>query len=148
MQKEKPKHNEFDNIWEIRESGYPTKEQIQEIINDTTYMGTDISAPEVKNIGKAVIYREVENFIKTVLRKRSIRLPVWKIVIPSLTTNSGAIYYIVTYDDGYNFVFRGTFGYWGTGPHESALIEAIFENYGLQFEVRDADYLLQFFEEV
>jgi hypothetical protein len=145
VQVEKPRHNQYDNIWEIRQSGYPTTEQIKELL-EKPYAGTDISGSEVQAIGKGLIYRHVEAFIRTVLLKRSIKLPIWKIVIPSLETKSGAIYYIVCCDDG-NFGFRGTFGYWGTGPHESALIETIFEQHKLYFEVRDGDYLLNFFEE-
>ena len=142
---EKPKHNCFDNIWEIRQTGYPTKEQIAEIF-EKAYVGIDISdSHNVTSIENGLIYHHVEDFIRTVLQKRSIKLPVWKIVIPSLEGKSGAIYYIVCCDD-YNFVFRGTFGYWGTGPHESALIETIFEQHDLFFEVRDGDYLLNFFE--
>ena len=143
---EKPKHNKFDNIWEIRQSGYPSKEQIADIF-EKPYAGIDISDPQnVTGIGKGLIYHRVEDFIRTVLQKRSIKLPIWKIVIPLLEGKSGAIYYIVCCSD-YTFCFRGTFGYWGTGPHESALIEAIFEQHGLTFEVRDGDYLLNFFEE-
>ena len=143
---EKPKHNCFDNSWEIRQTGYPTKEQIAEIF-EKPYVGIDISdSHNVTRIGKGLIYHHVKDFIKTVLLKKSIKLPIWKIVIPSLTVKSGAIYYIVCCND-YTFVFRGTFGYWGTGPHESALIEEIFEQHGLTFEVRDGDYLLNFFEE-
>jgi hypothetical protein len=146
-QKTKPKHNEYDNIWEIRQSGYPTDEQIKEIL-EKPYVGTDISGSEVQGIGKGLIYRNAESFIQTVIRKKSIHLPVWKILLPGLDDRKvGAVYYIVNCDD-YNFAFRGTYGYWGTGPHESALIEAIFESSKLFFEVRDGDFLLNFFEEV
>lgn len=144
MQVEKPKHNQYDNIWEIRQSGYPSETQIQEVL-EKPYFGTDISSSEVTKVGKGLVYRHIENFIRSVLCK-TIRLPIWKIVIPNINGSSGAIYYIAECNI-YNLIFRGTFGYWGTGPHESALIEAIFEKRGLFFEVRDGDYLLNFLRE-
>jgi len=41
-----------------------------------------------------------------------------------------------------------TYGYCGTGPQESALIEACFEKIGFSFDVRCGGYLLNFFLKV
>lgn len=139
---EKPKHNLHDNIWEIRQTGYPTKEQLLEAMKKVQVI--DISTDDVTQIGGAYVFRDVEKFIHSVLQKHGVLLPIWKIVIPRLDGATGAIYYIAEIKDGFNHVFRGTYGYGGTGPHESALIEACFECCGLYFEVRDGDYFLNF----
>jgi hypothetical protein len=137
---EKPDHNRYDNIWEIRQR-YPSAELLKEATSKVK--AAEISADDFLKIGRALIFHDVKKFIRGVLQKRMIRLPIWKIVVPRLNGKSGAIYYIACGED-YNRVFRGTFGYCGTGPHESALIEAAFEAYELYFEVRDGDYLLGF----
>lgn len=142
MEIHKPKHNIHDNIHEIRRTGYPNKELLSEVTKRV--QGIDVSTDDVKQIGKTLIFYDVKKFIHSVLQK-SIRLPIWKIVIPRLDGGSGAIYYVACGKD-HNSIFRGTFGYGGTGPHESALIEAAFESFNLNFEVRDGDYLLGFLE--
>jgi hypothetical protein len=139
-EKLKPEHNRYDNIWEIRRR-YPSAELLKEMISKVRV--AEISAEDFLQIGRALIFHDVKKFIRGVLQKRMIRLPIWKIVVPRLNGKTGAIYYIA-YGEDYNRIFRGTFGYCGTGPHESALIEAVFEAYELYFEVRDGDYLLGF----
>ena len=136
----KPEHNRYDNIWEIRQR-YPGQELLKEVTSKVQV--TEILSEDVLQIGKALVFHDVKKFIRGVLQKRMIRLPIWKIVVPRLSAKTGAIYYIACGED-YNRIFRGTFGYCGTGPHESALIEAAFEAYELCFEVRDGDYLLGF----
>jgi len=137
---EKPKHNRFDNIWEIRQTGYPSERQIEEVLKKKAWF------KRTYKIGKAKMFDSVHHFIYTVARKSKIHLPIWKIVIPRLgrgQSRVGAIYYIVRTEKE-ALIFRGTYGYFGTGPHESALIEAAFEKLGFPFEVRDGDYLLSF----
>ena len=141
MQVQKPKHNRYDNIYEIRQTGYPSEEQFLEATKRVQVI--DISTRDVTQIGRGLIFRDVRKFIHSVLQKGGIRLPIWKIVIPRLEGHTGAIYYVAEGKD-YNRIFRGTFGYGGTGPHESALIEACFEEHGLFFEIRGGDYLLNF----
>lgn len=135
---QKPEHNRYDNIWEIRQTGYPTKEQMADAFN-----GSTILTEQDTLIGRGLIFVRVENFISVISRKRDVRLPIWKIVIPDLDKSNGAIYYVAESPD-YTRIFRGTYGYCGTGPHESALIEACFEKLGLTFKVRDGDFLLCF----
>jgi len=138
---EKPKHNRFDNIWEIRQTGYPPEHEVDRIFK------TKPRFKRTARLGKARIFDDVHHFIRTVglylASGRRVHLPAWKIVVPRLEGATGAIYYIVNAEPR-NLVFRGTFGYYGTGPHESALVEACFERLGLFFEVRDGDYLLSF----
>jgi len=134
----KPRHNQHDNIWEIRQDDYPSMEQMQEAFNTLT------AFREQTKVGGAIIFHDVREFISAVT-KQSVRLPIWKIVIPRLEGHTGAIYYVAD-RKGANLIFRGTYGYYGTGPHESALIEACFESRGLYFEVRDGDDLLMFLE--
>jgi hypothetical protein len=90
--------------------------------------------------------------------RRAIKLPIWKILVPDLPPpekgKTGAVYYIVQtirYRAGgveklQSLLFRATFGYYGTGPHEAALIEEVFERQHLPLELRSADYLLGFLE--
>lgn len=132
------KHNQFDNIDRIRLDGYPTEEQIIGVLNRPTSMR------QVK-IGRTIILRDVAAFIQTINRSKSVKIPIWKIVLPRLGEwTQGAIYYIVETNNG-NLAFRGTYGYCGTGPHESALVEAYLEKAKYRLEVRDGDYLLEFF---
>ena len=137
----KPAHNVYDNIWELRQRGYPSKEQLVEVF--TAKADVDLSPGEMTVLGKAVLVRSVEKFLRLVLHK-TVSLPIYKCVVPRLNGQGGAIYYVVCCMDDYTYVFRGTFGYDGTGPHESALAEAVFEKVGFQLEVRDGDYLLGF----
>jgi len=135
----KPAHNKFDNIYEIRQTGYPTEDLINETLTSTSPFKRS------RRIGKTRIFDDAHHFIHTIVRnfKEGIKMPVWKVVIPRLNDNTGSIYYIVQ-TQKVNLIFRGTFGYFGTGPHESALIEAIFEKLNFTIEVRDGDYLLSF----
>lgn len=135
MQVEKPKHNRYDNIYEIRQTGYPSNELM-------TRACKTLDIRERTKIGGAIVFRHVKEFISTVVNN-TVRLPIWKIVIPRLDGHTGAIYYIAQIKEA-TLIFRGTYGYGGTGPHESALIEACFEKTGFYFEVRDGDYLLNF----
>jgi len=140
----KPEHNQYDNIWEIRQKTYSNEDQVQQIIRELRKsQGYDISTPDVTQIGDALVFSDVKKFVGCTLGKHFIRLPVWKIVIPRLEGDAGSIYYVAETKD-YNYIFRGTYGYGGTGPHESALVEACFEKCGLSFEVRDGDYLINF----
>ena len=141
MQVQKPKHNKFDNIWEIRQTGYPSEELFLEATKQVQVI--DISTRDVAQIGGALIFHDVRKFIHSILQKHGVKIPIWKIVIPQLERDNGAIYYIAECKD-YNRIFRGTYGYGGTGPHESALVEACFEKFGLCFEVRNGDYLINF----
>jgi len=82
---------------------------------------------------------------------KSIHVPVWKVVIPKVdkygcVEGQGAIYYIVRGILKNNskaiVVFRGTYGYHGTGPYESAFVEKGLKFLGMSIEERDGDYLL------
>jgi len=134
--KTKPEWNRWDNIWEIRESGYPSEEQVEEVLS------TEPMFKRTHRIGKAIIFDNEDHFIQ-VVGKSKVKLPVWKVLCPHLDNpNQGAIYYIVQTEER-NLVFRGTYGYWGVGPHQSAMIEHIFQKvYHLYFDVRSGDYLL------
>ena len=148
-----PSYNKYDpDIWESkqRNSRYPNwQKQIKEVLTQK---------PEKPNratrLGKGVIHRYLENFIYAVaeasragiIEKWDKKPTVWKIVIPDLEKpQEGSTYYIVQTKQGNrrrSLVFRATYGYLGTGPGWSAFIEACFEKLGLNFEIRDGDYLL------
>jgi hypothetical protein len=129
---------EYDNIFEIKRSGYPPTELVEEVLRKRP------KPYPVLKLGRGTIYTDAAHFIYSVAHK-PISLPLFKIVIPRLKTpNVGAIYYVAE-SEGKSFVFRSTYGYGGRGPHESALIETCFERLCLIFEVRDGDYLLNFF---
>jgi len=140
--KTEPQHNKYDNIFKIRQKGYPTEEQLAEALRDPKGQVGKIRYTE---LGRGVIMHDIEAFLQRMARG-NIKLPIWKILCPSLNREGGAIYYIFEDLDYHSFAFRGTYGYWGTGCHESAMIEALAEKLGLQFEVRDGDYLLNFFQ--
>ena len=140
---EKPSHNQYDNIWDIRTRppGYPPKEwmeQIQKGPPDLPHL------EELTKVGRGLIFNHVDDFCRALLFTQ-IKLPVWKIVVPDLELVNGAIYYIAENTQGQSYCFRGTYGYSGTGPHEAAKVEAILEARGLNLEVKNGDYLLQFF---
>ena len=94
---------------------------------------------------KAVVvyYHTVWGFLKSVLKMTNFKFPVWKVICPRPDNPKvGAVYYIVKQDLSTSHVFRGTYGYYGTGCHESALIEKMFEMLKFPITVRDGDYLL------
>jgi len=135
---QKPEHNRFDNIFEIRQT--ILSQQVNGFLSNLqTHI---INQDRVTEIGGALIYCDVKDFIHATLSSKT-KLPIWKIVIQRLDGNTGAIYYI-SESENYNRIFRGTFGYGGTGPHQSAWIESCFEKFNLPFEVRGGDYLLNF----
>ncbi|MEM2189376.1 MAG: hypothetical protein QXG35_08630 [Nitrososphaerota archaeon] len=133
----KPSHNRYDNIWEVRQSGYPNDSEVERCLKRGDAM-------DYVEIGNGIrYYSSAEGFLKAVLSQGCIKLPVWKVLCPRLDNKKvGSIYYIVKDCDGKRHVYRATYGYWGTGPHEAALIEHVLESRGLTFEVRDGDYLL------
>lgn len=139
---EKPDHNKYDNIWEIRQSRSP------ELWMDDFKRALEkpIDEGRVEKIGLARIYDLVENFVRTIARAKQINLPVFKVITGRLEGGTGAIYYVAKVD-GTNCIFRGTYGYGGTGPHESAFVEFVLEKKGIVgqlIEVRGGDYLLNF----
>jgi len=137
-QVKKPEHNKFDNIFEIRKDYPHIEEKIAEAL-----VGR-LPRP-ARRVGKALIHDDVESFIRR-LRQSNFKLPVWKVVIPDLEQETGAIYYVIQGVSEWNHIFRGTFGYGGTGPHESALVEEVLDRMNCMIEVRNGDYLLGFVE--
>jgi len=135
--KGKPEHNQFDNIWEIRQS-YPHIE---------SWIELDLKKAKgegIERIGNANICYYIEDFLKTLVSAKRIELPVYKILFPSEEGKRiGHIFYVAKCDDVYH-IFRGTYGYGGTGPHESARVEHLLEKIGLSIDLRygDADLLL------
>jgi len=85
-------------------------------------------------------------FVKKVAKLRSFRLPIWAFIAPLTPEKStvGAIYWAVDNPDGRDEIWltRTTFGYGGTGPHQSAVILEFFERLGGRIEVRSVDCLL------
>ena len=162
-----PSHNVFDNIWQIRKSGYPTEGQVREFLDlGKKGVGLPNKCDRAVQIGNGLLFDDEAQFVHSVLRALSIRLPVYKIVIPRMTVSStagewqkqGTLYYCVSGEfpvdlrlwpkfpmDTTNIVFRGTYGYGGSGPCASAMIETIFAKRQYQIELRDGDYLLGFF---
>jgi hypothetical protein len=134
----KPKHNEFDNIFEIRKNYPHIEEKIAEAL-----VGRLPRPP--RTVGRAMIHVDVESFIRR-LRQSNFKLPVWKIVIPDLGQKNGFIYYVIQGVNERNHIFKGTYGYSGTGPHESALVEEVLERMNCMVEIRSGDYLLRFVE--
>lgn len=90
-----------------------------------------------------------ESFLWALVHAHATHLPVFKIVAPELPdqpgAHTGANYYVAETEDveGHKMinVFRGTFGYGGSGPHASALIEAWLKKRGLPLERQSADFL-------
>jgi len=137
-QVKKPEHNKLDNIFEIRKAWKGIEDRISEAM-----VGRVPRQP--RRVGNALIYDDVEAFIRRI-RQGNITLPIFKILMPELDFNSGSIYYVVRGMEGSNHIFRGTFGYGGTGPHESALVEEVLERMNCMIELRSGDYLLSFIE--
>ncbi len=83
-------------------------------------------------------------FVKFVKSLRVVKLPVFKVVIPC--GSMGANYYIVTGEiiKGKEVIvfFRGTYGYAGAGPHQSAFVEKFFKLFKYPIQTRCGDYLL------
>jgi len=153
-----PAWNLYDNIWDIMKT-LSTEQWDQRFVDEIASAKAMKERATVR--GKARIHRTVGSFLNAI-RKKPIRLPCWKIVIPHLPSRNlqegmsqlleGSIYYVVNTPEGgtaagTNHLFRGTFGYAGTGPHESALIEwFLTKTRGCYFEIRDGDFLLGFME--
>ncbi len=85
-------------------------------------------------------------FVKFVGSLKRVRLPAFKVVIPSSKVNgtetSGANYYIVHGEDNYGEVivlFRGTRGF---GDYQSAFIEVAFKKLNIPLKTYTGDYLL------
>lgn len=143
-----PEWNRYDNIFDVIQS--QTSEQLNNQFQEAIQRGKGKS--RVSRIRRAVVHHSIETFLRAV-RSKAMRVPLWKIVIPDLTNPAqGAIYYVVNTPEGgtaagTNHIFRGTFGYWGTGPHEAALIEWFLTKIRRGwFEIRNGDYLLSFLE--
>lgn len=87
-----------------------------------------------------------EDFVRYIdKRLRAIKIPVYKVVIPCGAI--GANYYIVegvSREEKDTIVFfRGTYGYGGQGPHESAFVETYFNKIlGIKMKILCGDYLL------
>ena len=83
-------------------------------------------------------------FVRFVGSLRVVKLPVFKVVIPC--GSIGANYYIVRGEivEGREVIvfFRGTYGYAGTGPHQSAFVEKFFKLFRYPIQTRCGDYLL------
>lgn len=134
----KPEHNRYDNIYEIRMEHKYGERALKQFFEELRHVESDYFVLRPR---KPVFYhKEPESFLKALTK--GFHAPVWKIVIPRLEEpHTGSIYYIARTDDAIH-VFRGTFGYWGVGPHQSALIEEFLDRLGVPVEVRDGDYLL------
>jgi len=145
-----PAWNLYDNIWGIMKT-LSTEQWNQRFLDEIAAAKAMKERATVR--GKARIHRTVGSFLNAI-RNRPIRLPCWKIIIPHLQgkDQTGSIYYVVNTPEGgtaagTNHIFRGTFGYGGTGPHESALIEwFVTKTRNCFFEIRDGDFLLGFME--
>jgi len=87
-----------------------------------------------------IYHHSPESWLKALLTAGCVMLPLYRVFTP--WGPEGAVYYIFEDSRGYVHVFRGTYGYGGTGPHQSALIEAFVEKLGLPFVNRDGDHLL------
>jgi hypothetical protein len=137
--RERPWCNLYDNIYDIRMSGYPSSRKIERTLTERPPQSPTL------RLGRGVMYSSAEGFIYDVVHARLVKSPIWKIVIPRLGRHDvGTIYYVAE-EGPSSLAYRATYGYWGTGPHEAALIEACFEQVGFRFEVRDGGCLLGFF---
>ena len=142
MAEEKPKHNRFDNIWEIRRSpGFRTR--FGDFLRDVERLDPERFVNEARRTTLTYYYYLTpEAWIRALISRR-VQLPVWKILIPdSPEAKIGAIYYVFKDSSGMAHVFRGTYGYGGSGPHESAFIEEFLSKTGYTLELRGGDYLL------
>lgn len=135
---EKPEHNKYDNIFEIRKKFENWDDKISQVM-----MGKMPRSP--RKVGNALVHDDVEAFVRRI-RYGNFKLPLWKILIPCLDLKTGAIYYVLQGSEGANHIFKGTFGYEGIGPSESALVEEVLSRTGYPIEVRSGEYLLDFIE--
>jgi len=137
----KPKHNMFDNIYELRMRNGYGRRMLEEILRTKPW----VNAYEIRAPAKPLFYHASPgSFIHAVLRLKSIKHPVWKVIVPPMKEAgfpAGSIYYIVESEDCIHF-FRGTYDYEGSGPHQSAVVEEFFDRLGFTLELRTADYLL------
>lgn len=143
-----PTWNKYDNIWEIRQTSN-LKIRLNEILTKKSSLaGSSIG----QRIGqKAFLYDNVEDFICCLAEEKKVSMPLWKVICPDLEGSSGAIYYIARAMLDRSMlkeihVFRGTYGYTGSGCVESALVEEYCTRKGMWFEVRSGDYLLTILE--
>ena len=139
---EKPKHNAFDNIWEIRKSrGFLTR--CEDFLREVERIPERVVDEARSYMLSYIYYLTPEAWVRSLINRISVKLPIWKILIPDVPGASvGAIYYIFKDEKGVAHLFRGTFGYGGCGPHESAMIEEFLERKGYPIELRGGDYLL------
>ncbi len=81
-------------------------------------------------------------FVKFVGSLKRVKLPAFKVVIPSGNNKQGANYYIVHGEDNYGEVivmFRGTRGF---GDYQSAFIEVALKKLNVPLKTYTGDYLL------
>jgi hypothetical protein len=137
--RERPRCNLYDNIYDIRMSGYPSSREVERVLTERPRQSSTL------RLGRGFIYTSAEDFVYDVAHAKLARSPIWKVMIPRLDRhNVGTIYYVAEGEPS-SLAYRATYGYWGAGPHEAALIEACLERIGLQLEVRDGGCLLGFF---
>jgi hypothetical protein len=137
--KRRPGWSLYDNIWDIRLGGYPSQEEVERALTERPRRSSSM------RLGRGILCSGARGFIYNVARLKRVEPAAWKIVIPRLDRRDvGAIYYAVEAGPK-SLICRATYGYWGRGPHEAALIEACLELLGLHFEVRDGDHLLNLF---
>ncbi|MDI6813767.1 MAG: hypothetical protein QMD10_09550, partial [Desulfitobacteriaceae bacterium] len=74
----KPKHNRYDNVWEIRREGYPSASELQQRLKNAK------ANDYVKLGGKARYYCSAEAFVKALLGLNCVRSPGWKALCPRL----------------------------------------------------------------
>jgi len=93
---------------------------------------------------KRLYFRSEKAFVRYI-SSVTVKLPAFKVVVPS-SAGVGSIYYVVEVIDPYDgeviAFFRGTYGYYGEGCHQSAFVEKALRRLGIPLEVRDGDYLL------
>jgi hypothetical protein len=134
--KTKPKHNKYDNIFEIRQKIDNPAKLIDDLLEkDVTLRFT--------RAGKAVIVHDLSDFLKHLV-DGMYRIPITKVLIPELDGKSGSIYYVLEKTNNKNYIFRGTYGYAGTGCHESALVEAACDILKIPIELHSGDILIRF----
>jgi len=119
--------------------------EIEEAIVGEGFRTDDMLLLTTKN-GREIIqvYNE-KLFIYMVAKAGVLEVPIWKVIIPGIRDGmisyTGANYYIMRSPKKIVF-FRGTYGYGGTGVHQSAFIEKALKMLRLPIDERDGDYLL------
>ena len=109
-------------------------------VEDVMSHASSVPAVDVRRL----YFTDEKAFVGYVLRLATLKLPVFKVVVPS-EGNVGSIYYVAEGEDHEGEViafFRGTYGYYGSGCRQSAFVEKTFKKYGIPIEKRDGDYLL------